>query len=446
MAEYQKVSVNINCPIHPSEIIQRIATEVNPVQELYCMECILSKEDPTSLSPSLKTIPDLIATASVFYAQNKSALKPGEQVPQEYIEIVAHQNEMLETLRKHIEEEKKKVSNVFDSLMQDVVKIISEKKNEYLHGLDQQLFNLRYWYIFVDKQIKKAYPSEEDIPFLYPSQEDLVHRLGKITNATHLMAFVRNLKEDLNEQKFSSRSTRNLEEDKNAYLKKLSSNLAEVANSKPFYQQKLEFPLLKDQNRRYFTETIYKMFELEDPVLDVMRLGTFNSKFLKNQDFQLLKSWFPVNMKFVPRLIYQGSRDGMQRTQFRHFCHEKKNTISIIKAKFPGQKESSLFGGFLDKPWTVGGQYIKSEHAFIFSLTTRVKCEVTGHDYAAQGKSKGGPIFGGSPDLQVIGEKCYLALANSFSYKGIEKINENKNYYGEQMNLHIEDIEVYTLD
>ncbi len=353
---------------------------------------------------------------------------------------------MLESLRKHVEDEKKKVSHVFDSLMQDVVKIISEKKNEYLHGLDQQLFNLRYWYISFDKQIKKAYPTEEDIPFLFPSQEDLANKLGKITNATQLMAFVRNLKEDLNEQKFSIRSIRSLEEDKNAYLKKLSLNLAEVAKSKPFYQQKLEFPLLKDQNRRYFHETIYKMFELEDPIVDVMKLGTFNSKFLKNQDFQLLKSWLPKDMKFVPRLLYQGSRDGMQKTTFRHFCHQKTNTISIIKAKFPGQKEASLFGGFLDKPWVVGGQYIKSEHAFMFSLTTRAKCEIIGHDYAAQGKSKGGPIFGGGPDLQVIGEKCYLNLYSSFSYKGVDKLNEHKNYDGQQIILHVEDIEVYTLD
>jgi len=141
----------------------------------------------------------------------------------------------LEQLSKHIEEEKKKVINVFETIMKDTLKMITEKKNEYLNVLDQQLFNLRYWYIFFDKQLKKAYPSKEDISFLFPTKEDLVYKLGKITNATQLTAFVRNLKEDLNEEELSDAAEINLERNRKSYVQLLSKELVKVEDIKPYY-------------------------------------------------------------------------------------------------------------------------------------------------------------------------------------------------------------------
>jgi len=162
--ESQKVQ--IPCPLHPNEFIQRANIEITSGQQLFCLECILSNEDAASLSSKLKTIPDLIDTAANFYARNKQSIDLGSQIPNEYLDLVGGQAEKLEKLSKHIEYEKKKVSDIFDTVMKDTVKMISEKKNEYLNNLDQQLFNLRYWYIFFDKQLKKGFPAEEDIPFL----------------------------------------------------------------------------------------------------------------------------------------------------------------------------------------------------------------------------------------------------------------------------------------
>jgi len=154
--ESQKVSLQIPCPIHTTEFVQRVHIEVGTDQQLYCLECILSHEDSSSMSSKLKTIPDLIDMAANFYARNKQEVNLGSQVPSEYVELVSGQAEKLEKLSKHIEFEKKKVGDIFDNILKDTVKMITEKKNEYLNNLDQQLFNLRYWYIFFDKQLKKS--------------------------------------------------------------------------------------------------------------------------------------------------------------------------------------------------------------------------------------------------------------------------------------------------
>jgi len=441
--ESQKITVRINCPIHTSEIIQRVAMDPHTTQQLYCLECILSQEDAAALSPSLKTIPDLVETAAAFYAQNKNSIRVGEQVPFEYVDLLSGQAEKLEQLSKHIEDEKKKATHVFDTIMQDTVKMISEKKNEYLYELDQQLFNLRYWYIFFDKQIKKTYPTEEDIPFLFPSKEDLVNKLGKITNATQLMAFARNLKEDLNEQKLGIGS--GLEGGRKTYLSTLSKELLKLDNLRPKYQQgDLEMSGFKTEIKATFEDLLGRLLNLENPIGDVVKGANFESKILRGEDFALLRSWTPKNLKFAPKLIYRGSRDGLNGDAFHKKCDGKKNTISVIKCKFNGASKSSLIGGYLDGAWNSSSAYINSNTSFIFSLSTKTKCTVTTNSYGGYGQVGYGPTFGGGHDIGVIlnGQ----SYCNPNSYSGTAKIIESKSYAGAgQAYFTPEDIEVYTL-
>jgi len=264
-----------------------------------------------------------------------------------------------------------------------------------------------------------------------------------MTNATQLMAFVRNLKEDLNEQKFGFRATMRPEEKKNGLIEKFVLDLVRVEDCEPHFEQRHQISKVKHQIRTQLSETFSKMLELKNPVVDVTKLSSFNSKFLKPQDFQILRNWFPENKAFLPRLIYQNNRDGHIKSNFHKFCEGKENTITIMKGKFAGQSRTSLIGGYLDKPWKVGGQYMKSERAFLFSLTNRIKCDVGLSDYAALLKAKGGPTFGAGPDFTVSNEKVQVNY--SHTYKGIEKLVDPKNPIGGQA-LIIEDIEVYTLD
>src|SRR5689334_10601266 len=129
----QNVSIRIPCPLHPSENIQRVDMELSSTQHLYCLECILQYEDPATLSSQLKTIKDLVETAGNFYSQNKAHTLSDSEIPSEYQELLSQQGEKLEQLNKHIEEEKKKVTATFDTLTEDVLRMINEKKNEYLY-------------------------------------------------------------------------------------------------------------------------------------------------------------------------------------------------------------------------------------------------------------------------------------------------------------------------
>ena len=144
------------------------------------MECVLSYQYPVLISSKLTTIPDLIGIASDFYAKNKQNANFGSQIPSDYTDLLSGQSEKLEQFSKHIEEEKEKVAITFDTILKDTVNIIAQMKNEYLSKLDQQLLNLGHWYKFFDKQVRKTYPSEEDIPIIFPSKDELFNKLEKV--------------------------------------------------------------------------------------------------------------------------------------------------------------------------------------------------------------------------------------------------------------------------
>jgi len=82
--------------------------------------------------------------------------------------------------------------------------VLKDKKEEYLKILDKQLANYRCNYIYFEKQSRKLYPQEnEKETNLYPSKQEIITKLGKITNSTQLLAFVKNIKQDLNEAKYN---------------------------------------------------------------------------------------------------------------------------------------------------------------------------------------------------------------------------------------------------
>ncbi len=181
---------------------------------------------------------------------------------------------------------------------------------------------------------------------------------------------------------------------------------------------------------------------LVSQLIPYMRFRT--SRGLRTEDFNLLKQWVPKNLKFQPKLVYRGSRDGMNGAAFHKKCDGLKNTVSIIKAKFNGNSKSSLLGGYLDMAWNSSGGWINSNNSFIFSLSTKKKATVSTATYGGMGNAAYGPTFGGGHDLGVIfNGQSYM---NPNSYSGTADLIEMKNYVnGGQAHFTPEDIEVYTL-
>lgn len=64
-------------------------------------------------------------------------------------------------------------------------------------------------------------------------------------------------------------------------------------------------------------------------------------------------------------MLYRGSRDGFESSQFHKLCDGVKHTISIFETKGVQKK----FGGYCDKDWgSANGSFIKSDNTWIFSL------------------------------------------------------------------------------
>ena len=234
------INIHVPCSRHTSEHIQRVSTDVNASQHLFCLECVLHQTQKLVLpSSKLKTIPDFIDMAAQFYSQHKDTTtsSSASDIPDEFISLLSKQADVLETLSIHITEEKKKVEVEFDALIHDVLQLLTDKKNSYMQVLDQQLLNLRYWYISFARKIKKAYPTPEDIVTLYPSRDDLVNKAQKITNDTQLTAFVRGINEDIYEVNKPDQNERlTLQEARKKELSELSKQLSELDHTRPAYK------------------------------------------------------------------------------------------------------------------------------------------------------------------------------------------------------------------
>jgi len=182
----------IECPLHPSEHIQRVSIEHGAIKDLYCIECLLSLDSEIDRT-KLKPIKEFIELAASHYEQNRRRVSKSEEIAGEFLEILAHQNEGLELLTAQIEDEKKRAFAYFDKLLKEITKLITARRDECIQTLDKQLFHYRHNYAYFEKQLKKAYPQENDLS-LYPSKEELFEKLGKISNHIQLMAFVKSIR------------------------------------------------------------------------------------------------------------------------------------------------------------------------------------------------------------------------------------------------------------
>ena len=414
----QPISIRIPCPRHTSEFIQRVNTDVNASQHLYCLECILhQQEDAHTLAPTLKPISEFVEAAAQFYAQHKNTATFSSDVPDEYFGLLSKQTEVLDSLSSHIVNQKKRVESEFDMLIQGVLQTLTSKKNEYLYSLDQQLSNLRYWYTSFAKQIKKAYPTPEDIPHLYPSRDDLIGKLQKITNDIQLTALMRGLKEDMNEQKrFGQNERLSLEEIRKKELSEIAHKLSQLEHVKPIYDmthynQGDTVSTLDQELDKILSKTI----ELKDPIEDVLQsLRGIDSKVIDHEQYNLIKKWLTSKYQSMqPKLLYRGQKDGMSGSSFHSKCDGKGATLTIMKCESKSNPSDVIkIGGFLDQSWLSSPHWIYSKEAFLFSVTAKLKCPVSANmeQYAAYGEASYGPTFGGGNDLLLQGDFSNLTI------------------------------------
>ena len=92
-------------------------------------------------------------------------------------------------------------------------------------------------------------------------------------------------------------------------------------------------------------------------------------------------------------MIYRGSRDGFDATNFHEKCDTKPNTVTLIKSE-----HEKIFGGFISVPWESesGKEWVSDSSAFLFSVShkfiSKIKSDETSN--AVWHHSNFGPKFG----------------------------------------------------
>jgi len=101
------------------------------------------------------------------------------------------------------------------------------------------------------------------------------------------------------------------------------------------------------------------------------------------------------------KLLYRGTRDGMEGKYFHNKCNNQGPTISLFK-----NEKGNIFGGYASTDWTSSGSYKSAPESFIFTLTNIHGTEPTkfpnsNTNYSIYDDSSYGPTFGGGHDICI---------------------------------------------
>jgi len=107
------------------------------------------------------------------------------------------------------------------------------------------------------------------------------------------------------------------------------------------------------------------------------------------------------------KLLYRGTRDGMEGKYFHNKCNNQGPTISLFK-----NEKGYIFGGYASTDWTGNGGYKSAPESFIFTLTNIHGTEPTkfpnsNTSSSIRDDSSYGPTFGNGHDIHTNKEGSY---------------------------------------
>lgn len=390
----------IKCPLHSSETVSRVCIELGAPQELYCIECLLSLSGNFNKSQII-SIGDFLERAGNHYEKNRKRVSGGASIPSSFQEVLETKDEGMSKVFEQIETEKKRVNREFDDIEAFLHDFINKKRAEAISKLEKEIIVYQGNFAFFEKQVNKAFPTDSDID-LYPNMETLAERFNKIQNATQLIGFVRNIKQDLNEATLMSGLEGDDEMKRIVYLKSLSEGIHE---NKKIYPSMLDADYeptsFKSDLTKILNEKIDKFFRISNSYLDLSTnaAGWPKSDLLKVEDFKLIQGWLPEKYRGKKwKLLYS-------------YAKNEKNANALIKEikgytptliLYRSTAYAKVFGGFMDKDWTTvtSGQYFQCPEAFLFSVNKKEKYPVkAGQNAGYYDVTSYGPCFGN--DLYV---------------------------------------------
>ena len=146
------------------------------------------------------------------------------------------------------------------------------------------------------------------------------------------------------------------------------------------------------------------------------------------------------------KLLYRGTRDGMEANYFHNKCNNQGPTISLFK-----NDKGYIFGGYASTDWSSCDNYKLAPDSFIFTLTNIHGTEPTkfpnsNTSYSIYDDSSSGPRFGGGHDIYTNKKGSYANFP--FSYQDI--LGKGKSIFTGDLNnnngnFNLKEIEVFKI-
>jgi len=147
------------------------------------------------------------------------------------------------------------------------------------------------------------------------------------------------------------------------------------------------------------------------------------------------------------KLLYRGTRDGMDANYFHNKCNNQGPTISLFK-----NDKGFIFGGYASTDWTSCNNYKSAPDSFIFTLTNIHGTEPTkfpnsNTNYSIYDHSSYGPVFGDGYTIKICKNDTYANFPSS-SYQ--DTLGKGKSIFtgdlnNDNQNFKLKEIEIFKI-
>jgi len=238
------------------------------------------------------------------------------------------------------------------------------------------------------------------------------------------------------EKKIKSDNNQKNEENNKAILKETENNEEEVEEKN------------KESNKESNKELLIPLDINNMPFADSSIITSSEPQ--KTKELNLLISWLgkglnptdQTQVHFSTKLIYSSENEDDKASTFHKKCDNIAPTLTLIETK-----EGFRYGGFTTQCWESTEQSIfkKDKNAFIFSLDTEKKYDVTNEEKSIQCSMYWGPYFGEGGAICVPDN--FLEEKNAFyqwpsSYDITEK---DELTFGQEHNINVSKYEVFEI-
>jgi len=118
-----------SCQFHPSETIERVCTDPDTDRSLQCIECVLQNKSHLPKDKFCSLV-EFIDDAVQQYTKIEHTLSCTEAPSSDLIDFLDYEESKIKTLANHVEKEKQKVNESFDSILQQLTSLCYSKRRD----------------------------------------------------------------------------------------------------------------------------------------------------------------------------------------------------------------------------------------------------------------------------------------------------------------------------